>query len=73
MKLLEERFRDLVKAEVAAASHGCRYASKERLAELLGVELRTIKTWRSKGLPGVRVGREVMYEVDAVERWIEGH
>lgn len=50
-----------------------RYLSKRALAEQYGVNERTIKTWREKGLPGVRVGREVMYDVDACDRWIESH
>jgi ribosome-binding protein aMBF1 (putative translation factor) len=50
-----------------------RYLSKAALAGRYGVAERTVKTWREKGLPGVRVGREVMYEVDACDRWIESH
>lgn len=50
-----------------------RFLSKRALAEHFGVSERTIKTWREKGLPGVRVGREVMYEVDTCDGWIEGH
>jgi hypothetical protein len=50
-----------------------RYLSKAALADRYGVAERTVKTWREKGLPGVRVGREVMYEVDACDRWIESH
>ncbi len=50
-----------------------RFLSKTALAEHYGVGERTIRTWREKGLPGVRVGREVMYEVEAVDRWIESH
>jgi ribosome-binding protein aMBF1 (putative translation factor) len=50
-----------------------RYLSKSGLADRYGVAERTVKTWREKGLPGVRVGREVMYEVDACDRWIESH
>lgn len=49
------------------------YVSKEKLAHLHGVKERTIKTWRSKGLPGVRVGKEVMFDVAASDRWIEQH
>ena len=61
---LVERVRDRV--DVAP-----RHVSKRVLADRLGVEERTIRTWRSKGLPGTRVGREVMYEIAAVDRWIE--
>lgn len=50
-----------------------RYLSKSALAERYGVGQRTIRTWREKGLPGVRVGREVMYDVEACDRWIEAH
>jgi ribosome-binding protein aMBF1 (putative translation factor) len=50
-----------------------RYLSKSALADRLGVKPRTIETWRSKGLPGRRVGREVMYSVEECERWIERH
>jgi len=49
-----------------------RYVSKEKLANLHGVKERTIKSWRAKGLPGVRVGREVMFDVRESDRWIEG-
>jgi hypothetical protein len=50
-----------------------RYLSKEALAEHLGVSTRTIKTFREKGCPGVRVGRVLMFDVAAVDRWIESH
>jgi hypothetical protein len=50
-----------------------RYLSKSAPADRCGVTERTVKTWREKGLPGVRVGREVMYDVDAFDRWIESH
>jgi excisionase family DNA binding protein len=50
-----------------------RYLSKEALAAHLGISERTIRTWRSHGLPGHRVGREVMYDLPEVEKWIEAH
>lgn len=50
-----------------------RYVSKEKLAERLGISPRTVKTWRAKGLPGRRVGRELMFEIEEVDRWIDGH
>ncbi len=48
-----------------------RFLSKTALAAHYGVSERTIRTWRERGLPGVRCGREVMYEIDACDRWIE--
>ena len=50
-----------------------RFLSKKALAGYYGVGERTIKTWREKGLPGVRVGREVMFDVGECDRWIESH
>lgn len=49
-----------------------RFLSKTALAEHLGVSPRTVKTWREHGLPGRRVGREVMFDLAEVERWIDG-
>jgi excisionase family DNA binding protein len=65
--------RDLVHDEVEAQLQPRRFLSKEALADHLGVSPRTIKTWRSRGLPGCRVGREVMFDIDEVNRWIERH
>jgi Helix-turn-helix domain len=50
-----------------------RFLSKPALADHYGVSERTIKTWREKGLPGVRVGRGVMFDVSDCDRWIESH
>jgi hypothetical protein len=50
-----------------------RYLSKRAIAAHYGVSERTIRTWRERGLPGIRCGREVMYPVDECDRWIEGH
>jgi hypothetical protein len=64
---------DLVHNDVAAQLQPRRFLSKQALAEHLGVSPRTIKTWRAKGLPGCRIGREVMYDIAEVNRWIERH
>jgi phage terminase Nu1 subunit (DNA packaging protein) len=48
-----------------------RYVTREKLAERYGVAERTIRTWREKGMPGAKVGKVVMYSVEACDRWIE--
>jgi hypothetical protein len=58
-------------ATLATTRH--RFLSKPALAAHYGVSERTIRTWRERGLPGIRVGREVMYSLDACDRWIEAH
>jgi hypothetical protein len=50
-----------------------RYLSKVALAARYGVTARTIKTWRTHGLPGIRVGRDVMFDTTACDRWVESH
>jgi hypothetical protein len=47
--------------------------SKTALAEYWGVKARTIETYRAKGMPGYRVGREVLYDVAECEQWVEVH
>jgi len=48
-----------------------RFLSKEALATHLGVNPRTIKTWREKGLPGRKVGRDVMFDLEEVNSWLD--
>lgn len=50
-----------------------RYLSRKALAVHYGVTERTVRTWRGRGLPGVRVGREVMYPIQECDLWIERH
>jgi hypothetical protein len=66
-----ERIVEQKLAELAVAAS--RYVTKDRLADHFGVTRRTIKTWRSKGLPGHKVGREVFFCVPEAEKWIESH
>jgi len=70
---LDQYVRRVIHEELVVIKPQTRFISKDKLACLLGVQPRTIKTWRAKGLPGIRVGREVMFEIAAVERWIERH
>jgi hypothetical protein len=48
-----------------------RFLSKQAIAQHYGVGLRTVKTWREKGCPALRVGRVLMFNVDEVNRWLE--
>lgn len=43
------------------------------VANFLGVPARTVEAWRykSKGPPGIRVGRHVRYRPEDVMRWLE--
>jgi hypothetical protein len=36
--------------------------SKQRLAFDIGVKVRTVETWRSKGLPAYKVGKTLMFD-----------
>jgi excisionase family DNA binding protein len=52
-----------------------RLMSPVEVARFLGVPLRTLYRWRSRGdgPRGYRLGRHVRYRVDDVERWLEDH
>jgi predicted transcriptional regulator len=54
-------------AEIVRADR--RFLSKEALAEHLGVNVRTIKTWRAQGLPAY-CGRPLMFDLRDVEKWL---
>ena len=49
--------------------------SPYEVASYLGVPLRTVYRWRTRGdgPRGYRVGRHVRYRVGDVERWLERH
>jgi excisionase family DNA binding protein len=52
-----------------------RLLSPADVASYLGVPLRTIYGWRSRGEGprGYRVGRHVRYALDDVDAWLEDH
>ncbi len=58
-------------AERLRAQPERRFLSKSALATHLGVNPRTIKTWREKGLPGRKVGRDVMFDLEEVNFWLD--
>lgn len=49
------------------------FISPEALAELLGIPIRTIYSWRSRGLgpPPYRIGKHVRFRLEDVDRWLE--
>lgn len=48
-----------------------RFLSKEALAAHLGVTERRVKTLREKGLPAKKIGRDLYFDVDEVNAWLE--
>jgi excisionase family DNA binding protein len=52
-----------------------RLLSPDEVAVFLGVPLRTIYRWRSRGdgPRGYRIGRHVRYRARDVEHWLEWH
>jgi biotin operon repressor len=48
-----------------------RFLSKEALARHLGVSERRIKTLREHGLPARKVGRDLYFDLDEVNTWID--
>jgi biotin operon repressor len=48
-----------------------RFVSKEALATHLGISERRIKTLREHGLPARKVGRDLYFDLDEVNLWID--
>lgn len=68
----DEHIEAIARRAAELATRHPRFLSKSALAAHLGVSTRTIKTWRERGLPGRKIGREVMFDLSEVERWIDG-
>jgi predicted transcriptional regulator len=49
-----------------------RFLSKSALAEHLGVSERRIKTLREHGLPARKIGRDLYFNIEEVNRFIDG-
>lgn len=47
----------------------------EALAEEIGVPVRTVYAWRSRGLgpPGYKLGKHIRFRREDVEAWLEQH
>jgi predicted transcriptional regulator len=48
-----------------------RFLSKPALAEHLGVTERRVKTLREAGLPARKIGRDLYFDVDEVNLWLD--
>lgn len=72
-ELTEELTEELVSRVVARlqAEPARRFLSKEALASHLGVTERRVKTLRERGLPARKIGRDLYFDVDEVNAWIE--
>ena len=58
-----------------AGTEPARLVGPDEVAVFLGVPLRTVYRWRSRGEgpPGYRVGRHVRYRVEDVDHWLDEH
>jgi phage terminase Nu1 subunit (DNA packaging protein) len=43
----------------------------KEMQEIFGVTRYTLLNWRKKGMPSVKVGGLIKYDLDAVEKWVE--
>lgn len=49
------------------------YLNRKQVAEIIGIADRTLQkwTWRGKGPKFFRIGKRVLYTVEAVQKWFE--
>src|SRR5690606_4070166 len=67
---LEAAMRELRRAQRAIAG----IYDKEGLAEMLGIEPRTVEKWcRERGLPKRKIGRQPVFLLHEVVAWVEAH
>ena len=69
LELPDDLVETLAQRAAEIVRHDRHFLSKEALAEHLGVQERTIKTWRAQGLPAYG-RRPLMFEVREVEKWL---
>ncbi len=52
-----------------------RLLTPQEVAHILGFTTNTLKQWRSdgRGMPFIRVGKSIRYELKDVAEWIEKH
>ena len=50
-----------------------RWREIEGTAEYLGVSVRRVQDLRERGLPAKLVGRRLIFDLKAVDRWLEAH
>ena len=48
------------------------YASREQLAEKIGKSVKTLVRWENdgQGPPVTRIGRDVLYYIPSIEKWL---
>jgi excisionase family DNA binding protein len=54
----------------ARDGHGRNLLSADQLAELLGRDRRWVYRQHERGMPAIRLGRELCFRADAVEAWL---
>lgn len=47
------------------------YITTEELSQRLQVTRQTLNNWRKQGLPFIKIGRAVRFDMDEVNKWIE--
>jgi hypothetical protein len=69
---LDARIREIAREVInERCDADCRYVSKIKLAELLGVSPRRVKTLRAHGLPARKIGRDLYFDLDEVETFLD--
>lgn len=66
VEALAQRVAEIVRGER-------RFLSKGALADYLGVSERRIKTLREHGLPARKIGRDLYFDVEEVQAWLDRH
>jgi excisionase family DNA binding protein len=48
-----------------------RYVTADELAQFFGIKKPTVRSWTRKGMPHLKCGRLVRFQVEKVREWLE--
>lgn len=48
------------------------YTVKE-IAEYLNIHRETVRVWRINGMPCIKIGRNVRFDINEVNKWLRGN
>ena len=71
LELPDRLVEELAQRAAAIVRAERRFLSKAALAAYLGVSERRIKTMREHGLPARKVGRDLYFDVEEVQKWLD--
>lgn len=49
------------------------YLNKKQTCDYLGISNNTLDSWIQKGLPSIKIGKNIRFHKDAIDSWLNGN